>query len=73
MKPFFNTSLWITCPGFPDSVILLAAIADLMGALSRGTGILLAVMIIYQFYERIAKEHAMDMHPSLRKMMGGEE
>jgi len=51
----------------------LAAIADLMGALSRGTGILLAVMIIYQFYERIAKQHAMDMHPSLRKMMGGEE
>jgi preprotein translocase subunit SecY len=55
------------------TVGLLAAIADLMGSLSRGTGILLAVMIIYQFYERIAKEHAMDMHPSLRKMMGGEE
>jgi len=55
------------------TVGLLAAIADLMGALSRGTGILLAVMIIYQFYERIAKQHAMDMHPSLRKMMGGEE
>jgi len=55
------------------TVGLLAAVADLMGALSRGTGILLAVMIIYQFYERIAKEHAMDMHPSLRKMMGGEE
>jgi preprotein translocase subunit SecY len=55
------------------TVGLLAAIADLMGALSRGTGILLAVMIIYQLYEKIAKEHAMDMHPSLRKMMGGEE
>jgi len=51
---------------------LLASIADLSGALSRGTGILLAVMIIYQFYEKIAKEHAMDMHPALRKMMGGE-
>lgn len=48
----------------------LAASADLLGALSRGTGILLAVMIIYKFYEEIAKQHMMDMHPSLRKFMG---
>ena len=50
---------------------LLAAAADLLGALSRGTGILLAVMIIYRLYEDIAKQHMMDMHPALRKMMGG--
>ena len=50
---------------------LLAASADLIGALSRGTGILLAVMIIYKLYEDIAKQHMMDMHPSLRKVMGG--
>ncbi|MBU2637561.1 MAG: preprotein translocase subunit SecY [Nanoarchaeota archaeon] len=50
----------------------LAASADLMGALSRGTGILLAVMIIYRLYEDIAKQHMMDMHPALRKMMGKE-
>ena len=49
----------------------LAAIADLSGALSRGTGILLAVMIIYKLYEDIAKQHMYDMHPSLRKFMGG--
>jgi len=49
---------------------LLAAFADLSGALSRGTGILLAVMIIYRLYEEIAKQHAMDMHPALRKIMG---
>ena len=49
---------------------LLAALADLTGALSRGTGILLAVMIIYQLYNNIAQQHAMDMHPALRKMMG---
>jgi len=48
----------------------LAAFADLTGALSRGTGILLAVMIIYKLYEEIAKQHAMDMHPALRKVMG---
>lgn len=51
---------------------ILAATADLTGALSRGTGILLTVMIIYRLYEDIAKQHMMDMHPGLRKMMGGE-
>jgi len=48
---------------------LLAALADLTGALSRGTGILLAVMIIYKLYEEIAKQHMMDMHPAMRKFM----
>ena len=49
---------------------VLAASADLLGALSRGTGILLAVMIIYKLYEDIAKHHMMDMHPAMKKMMG---
>lgn len=53
------------------TVGLLAASADVLGALSRGTGILLAVMIIYRLYEDVAKQHMMDMHPALRKMMGG--
>ncbi|MCG2718481.1 MAG: preprotein translocase subunit SecY [Nanoarchaeota archaeon] len=48
----------------------LAASADLLGALSRGTGILLAVMIIYKLYEEIAQQHMFDMNPALRKMMG---
>ena len=51
------------------SVGLLAALADLTGALSRGTGILLAVMIVYKLYEEIAKQHMMDMHPAMRKFM----
>ncbi len=54
------------------AVGLLAAIADLSGALSRGTGILLTVMIIYKLYEEIAEQHMMDMNPALRKMMGGQ-
>src|SRR3989344_1671874 len=53
------------------AVGIIAAIADLMGALTNGTGILLAVMIIYNLYETIAQQHMMDMHPALRKMMGG--
>ncbi len=48
---------------------ILAASADLSGALGRGTGILLAVMIIYRLYEEIAKQHMMDMYPALRKMI----
>jgi len=51
------------------AVGLLAALADLTGALSRGTGILLTVMIIYNFYEKIASDHMTDMYPSLRKFM----
>ena len=53
------------------TVGLLASVADVAGALSRGTGILLAVMIIYQLYEIIAQQHMMDLNPALRKMMGG--
>jgi len=48
---------------------LLASLADLSGALSRGTGILLAVMIVYKLYEEIAKQHMGDMNPALRKFM----
>ncbi len=47
---------------------LLASAADLLGALTSGTAILLAVMIIYQMYQHIAQQHALDMHPVLKKM-----
>lgn len=48
----------------------LSAIADVLGALTSGTAILLAVMIMYQLYQSIAQQHAMDMHPALRKFIG---
>ncbi len=51
------------------TVGFLASLADLVGALSRGTGILLAVMIIYKLYEEVAKQHMMDMHPAMRRFM----
>ncbi len=47
----------------------LSAFADILGALTSGTAILLAVMITYQLYQNIAQTHAVDMHPSLRKMI----
>ena len=51
------------------TVGFLAASADVVGALTSGTGILLTVMIIYRLYEEIAQQHMMDMYPALRKMM----
>jgi len=49
------------------AVGLLAAFADFTGALARGTGILLAVMIVYRMYEVIVSQYLMDMSPALRK------
>ena len=53
------------------TVGFLASLADLTGALSRGTGILLTVMIVYKLYEDISRQHMMDMNPMMRKFMGG--
>jgi preprotein translocase subunit SecY len=47
---------------------LLASFADLFSALTSGTGILLLVMIIYQFYQQLAKE-SMEDFSLLRKFM----
>jgi len=52
------------------TVGFLSAAADISGALTSGTGLLLTVMIIYKLYEDIAKQHAMDMNPLLKKFMG---
>jgi preprotein translocase subunit SecY len=48
----------------------LAALTDTLGALVSGTSILLAVMIMYQLYQNVAQQHAVDMHPTLRRMAG---
>ncbi|PIO00464.1 preprotein translocase subunit SecY [archaeon CG10_big_fil_rev_8_21_14_0_10_43_11] len=51
------------------SVGILAAVADLLGALSRGTGILLSVMIVYGMYEQISRESMEDANPLIRKLL----
>ena len=53
------------------SVGFLAGFADVTGTLSSGTGILLAVMIVFKLYEEISKQHMMDMNPMMRRFMGG--
>lgn len=49
---------------------LLASATNLMGALVSGTAVLLVIMIMYQFYQSIAQQHATDMNPAMRKFMG---
>lgn len=69
LEKILNRYIWpLTIMG-SISVGFLAASADLLGALSNGTGILLTVMIIYKLYEEIAKQHMMDMHPLMKKFM----
>ena len=71
LERLLNRYIWpLTIMG-GITVGFLAAIADLTGALSSGTGILLTVMIVYRLYEDIARQHMMDMNPMLRKFMGG--
>ncbi len=53
------------------TVGLLSGLADISGALTNGTGLLLTVMIVYKLYEDIAKQHMMDMNPLVRQFMGG--
>ena len=53
------------------AVGFLAGFADITGAIGSGTGILLAVMIVYRLYEEISKQHMMDMNPMMRRFMGG--
>ncbi len=49
---------------------LLASSANVLGTLTGGTSLLLGIMIIYQFYQNIAQQHAMDMNPAMKKLMG---
>ena len=49
---------------------LLATFADLLGALGTGTGILLTVMILYNYYEELRMQRLEEAHPLIRKIIG---
>jgi preprotein translocase subunit SecY len=49
---------------------LLAAIADLTGAIGTGTGILLTVGILHKMYEQLEQMNAFEMYPSFGKLFG---
>jgi len=52
------------------AVGLLAAFADFLGALGTGTGVLLTVGIIYNYYELIAREQLASISPAIRGLLG---
>jgi len=49
----------------------LAAFSDFLGAFGSGTGILLAVGILYQYYELLMRERIAEMYPALSRVLGG--
>jgi protein transport protein SEC61 subunit alpha len=49
---------------------VLAAFADFLGALGTGTGILLSVSIMRQYFDILVKERAAEMHPAIRDFLG---
>ncbi len=55
------------------AVGLLAGGANLIGTVGQtsGTGLLLAVGIVIQFYEAMGKEQLMEMHPVIRQFFAG--
>ena len=71
LERLLNRYIWPLTVMGGITVGTLAALADLTGSLSSGTGLLLTVMIVYRLYEDIAKQHMMDMNPMMRKFMGG--
>ena len=51
-------------------VAIISVVADIFGAYGTGTGILLAVGIINQYYMMITYERALETFPLLRKLLG---
>ena len=49
---------------------LIAGVSDFFGAFGSGTGILLSVGIIYQYYELLMRERAAEMFPAFRRILG---
>jgi preprotein translocase SecY subunit len=49
---------------------LIAGIADFLGVFGSGTGILLSVGIIYQYYELLMRERAAEMFPAFKSILG---
>ena len=49
---------------------LIAGVSDFFGVFGSGTGILLSVGILYQYYEILMRERAAEMYPAFRKLFG---
>lgn len=68
MTPFFFSKRFFFFRYIPTAAAFggmcigaLTIIADVLGAVGSGTGILLAVTIVYQYYEMMVKEQEQGM------------
>ena len=50
---------------------LLASVSQFFGVFGTGTGILLAVGILYQYYQLLVQEQVTEMYPALGRVLGG--
>ena len=51
-------------------IAMLSFMADSLGALTSGTGLLISIGIIHQYAETISKEVAAEQYPSMRGFLG---
>ncbi len=51
-------------------VAVIALVGDIFGSFGTGTGILLAVGIVYNYYQILAYERTIEMYPLLRRLVG---
>jgi preprotein translocase subunit SecY len=71
LERMLNRYIWPLTVLGGIAVGILASLADISGALTSGTGLLLTVSIVYKLYEEIAQQHLMDMNPMMRKFITG--
>jgi preprotein translocase subunit SecY len=50
---------------------LIAAVSEFFGVFGTGTGILLAVGILYQYYQLLVQEQVAEMYPAFGRVLGG--
>ena len=51
-------------------IALIAGLSNFLGVFGSGIGILLAVGIVYQYYEILMRERAAEMYPALKRVLG---
>ncbi|MCS7140477.1 MAG: preprotein translocase subunit SecY [Candidatus Nezhaarchaeota archaeon] len=68
LAKYIQTLTWVS----GVIVALIAAIGDVFGVLGGGIGILLLVGILYQYYQMLIRERALEMYPMLRQFLGAE-
>lgn len=51
-------------------VALISIFSNLLNVIGTGTGILLLIDILYNFYQSLAREYAESIHPALREFLG---